>query len=253
VISVANALTNQMDEDFVGVKVGDVNNTAIPNFTTHLEDRTGGTAIFDIKDRHVEAGEEFDVVFKAAHPLSAYQFTLLLDGLVAIGTVDAENVTSNNFNLTIENAVAVSIDGAQEFTMRFRAKSAGQLSRMLILSNYITRTEAYDAKENGMAKLDVVLRFDGSQIVGIGFELYQNQPNPFVDRTVVGFNLPEAAQATLTIYDENGRLIFTQKDTFAKGYNAFLINNRLIEGQGLLWYRVEAGHNSATGTMIQMK
>jgi hypothetical protein len=56
----------------------------------------------------------------------------------------------------------------------------------------------------------------GATITGVGFELYQNQPNPFVNKTLIGFHLPEATEATLTIFDETGRMLFTQKGNYAQ-------------------------------------
>jgi hypothetical protein len=106
------------------------------------------------------------------------------------------------------------------------------------------------------AKLDVALRFNsatGSSISGVGFELYQNQPNPFVNKTMIGFHLPEATSATLTIYDETGRMVFSQKGDFAKGYNVFTIDRQLVGTTGALWYRVETSTDSAARTMIQTK
>ncbi len=111
--SIADAMSNQMDEDFAGVKIGDVNSTAVANATMPAEERTAGTAIFDLEDRNVKAGEEFEVSFKSAQALKGFQFTATLNGLKAISTVNAENVTESNFNLLPENAMAVSIDGAQ--------------------------------------------------------------------------------------------------------------------------------------------
>jgi hypothetical protein len=139
-------------EDFAGVKIGDVNNTAVANATMQAEERTTNTAIFDIEDRDVKAGEEFEVSFKSAQALKGFQFTATLNGLKAVDVVKGDNVTENNFNLLPENAMAVSIDGAQEFTVRFRAEKAGKLSEMLGVSGSITRAEAYgDAGRMGMS------------------------------------------------------------------------------------------------------
>ena len=33
-------------------------------------------------------------------------------------------------------------------------------------------------------------------VAAAGYELYQNTPNPFKGETVIGYNLPEAAQVT---------------------------------------------------------
>jgi hypothetical protein len=213
------------------------------------EERTAGTAIFDLEDRNVKAGEEFEVSFKSAQALKGFQFTAALNGLTAVGTVDAENVSSNNFNLLAENAMAVSIDGAQSFTVRFRAEKAGKLSEMLGVSGSITRAEAY----GDAGRLNVAFRFDGKTISGVGFELYQNQPNPFVNRTFIGFFLPEASEATLSIFDETGRVVYQQKGQFAKGENTIALDRALINTTGMLYYKLETSTDSATKKMIQAK
>ncbi|MBK8556045.1 MAG: T9SS type A sorting domain-containing protein [Lewinellaceae bacterium] len=74
----------------------------------------------------------------------------------------------------------------------------------------------------------MALRFNGTTIAGVGFEVYQNTPNPWENNTVIGFNLPEAAAATLTIYDETGRQLYSRKGEFAKGYNAFTLNRAQV-------------------------
>jgi subtilisin-like proprotein convertase family protein len=248
-VSVANAILNTMGEDFAGVKIGDVNGSAVANATMQAEERTAGTAIFDVADRNVKAGEEFEVSFTSAQAVKGFQFTATLNGLTAISTVDAENVTPNNFNLTPANAMAVSIDGAQGFTVRFRAEKAGKLSEMLGVSGSVTRAEAY----GDAGRLNVAFRFDGKTIAGVGFELYQNQPNPFVNRTFVGFFLPEAAEATLSVFDETGRVVYQQKGQFAKGENTIALDRALINTTGVLFYKLETATDSATKKMIQAK
>jgi hypothetical protein len=124
---------------------------------------------------------------------------------------------------------------------------------MLGVSSRITRAEAYDLNKN---RLDVAFRFNNgttSVVSGVGFELYQNQPNPFINKTVIGFHLPEATEATLTIYDEMGRLLFTQKGQFAKGYNAIPLERALLSTTGMMYYTLETATDSATKKMIQTK
>jgi hypothetical protein len=101
--------------------------------------------------------------------------------------------------------------------------------------------------------MDIALRFDGKIIAGVGFELYQNQPNPFVNKTAIGFHLPEATTATLTVYDETGRVVFTQKGDYAKGYNALSLDRALLSTRGVMYYTLETATASATKKMIQMK
>ena len=245
----ADASTNQTEEHFVGVKIGDVNGTVVANSLMSADDRSVGTLLMDLNDRTVKAGEEFEVTFNASEKAQGYQMTLNLAGLEVAELVNSENVTANNFGVH-NNALTVSIDGADAFTVKFRATKAGKLSEMMKISSEITKSEAYNLT-NG--RMEVALRFDGKTIAGVGFELYQNQPNPFVSKTFVGFNLPEATTATLTVYDETGRAVFTQKGDFAKGYNAIALDRALLNTTGVLYYTLETATDSATKKMIQAK
>jgi hypothetical protein len=124
---------------------------------------------------------------------------------------------------------------------------------MLGVSSRITRAEAYNM---GGERESVALRFNNggvSTIAGVGFELYQNQPNPFVGKTMIGFHLPEAATATLTVFDESGRVLFTRKGDFAKGYNAVEVEREALGTTGLMYYQLQTSDNSATLKMIQTK
>ena len=158
-------------------------------------------------------------------------------------------------------AITTSVDGAaNEFAVTFRATKAGQISNMLGVSSRITKAETYPLPTSpywgGVDRLDVAFRFRspaGMTISGVGFELYQNQPNPFVNKTFIGFHLPEAAQATLRIFDETGRMVFTQQGDFSKGYNTFAIDRQLITTTGVLYYTLETATDSATKKMIQSK
>ena len=248
-ISAVDAMANLTNENFVGVKIGDVNNTVVPNSLVVSDDRSVGTLLFDVNDRDVKAGEEFEVAFAAAERTQGFQMTLNLNGLEVSEIVGNDKVNSSNFGVHA-NALTVSVDGAESFTVKFRAAKAGKLSEMMNVSSSITKAEGY-SMTNG--RMEVALRFDGKTISGVGFELYQNQPNPFVNKTFVGFNLPEAATATLTVYDETGRAVFTQKGDFAKGYNAISLDRALLNTTGVLYYTLETATDSATKKMIQAK
>ena len=242
---------NKFEEDFVAVKVGDVNASATANSLMASEDRTAGTLLFDVSDRTVKAGETFEVTFKASEQVKGYQFTLNFAGLTAESVTPGADMKDENFAL-FSDALTTSFDGksAGEFTVHFRATKAGKLSQMLGVSSRITRAEAYAL--NG-ERNTVALRFNGSVIAGIGFELYQNEPNPFVSKTFIGFHLPEAATATLTVRDETGRTLFTQKGDFAKGYNSIAVERELLPTVGVLFYTLETATDSATKKMVQTK
>ncbi|MBV6443676.1 MAG: hypothetical protein EPGJADBJ_05459 [Saprospiraceae bacterium] len=250
--SVAGATVDQMADDFVAVKVGDVNGTAIANSLLTSDDRTASTLLFDVEDREVKAGETFTLTFKGAERVQGYQFTMNLSGLEVVNVTPGAGMSMDNFGV-FADAVTTSVDGeGNEFAVTFRAVKAGRVSEMLGASSRITRAEAYSLSNN---RMDVAFRFNGATqvISGVGFELYQNQPNPFVNKTVIGFHLPEAAEATLTVFDESGRMLFTQKGQFAKGYNAISVDRSLLNTTGLMYYKLETATDAATKKMIQTK
>ena len=252
-VSISSLSADMMANNFEGVKIGDVNGSAIANSLQSVEDRTAATMLFDVEDRTVKAGEVFTVNFKGADRVQGYQFTMNFNGLEVQDITPGAKMNLDNFGV-FADAITTSVDGeANEFAVTFRATKAGQISTMLGVSSRITKAEAYTMTND---RMDVAFRFNGaagSVISGVGFELYQNQPNPFVSKTFIGFHLPEATAATLRIFDETGRMIFTQNGDFAKGYNTISVDRALLNTTGLLYYTLETATDSATKKMIHLK
>jgi hypothetical protein len=256
--SVADVQSDQLNDDFVAIKVGDVNNTAMANALVVADDRSSGTLLFDVDDRDVQAGELVDVTLTAAEKVQGFQFTLNLGGLEVVDIMESDQVQAGNFGI-FDHALTTSINGAQQFTVRFRATQAGKLSQMLSVSGRITRAEAYVSAESPAkaASSDVALRFNrgtSSTVSGLGFELYQNQPNPFDSKTAIGFYLPDAAEATLTILDETGKVWMRQKGNYPKGYNELTVSGKALSGSpGVLYFKLETATNSGVRKMIRVR
>ena len=82
-------------------------------------------------------------------------------------------------------------------SLNVRAKEDVELSEVLRISSEYTKAEAYREGE----QLDVQLSFvEGAEAQG-AFRLYQNQPNPWKEATVIGFMLPESGEVSLSIFD----------------------------------------------------
>jgi hypothetical protein len=261
VISVADVQNSYTADDFVGVKVGDVNNTVIPNGLVQADDRSAGTLLFDVNGKDnpaVVKGETLTLRFRANQPAEGYQFTLNLNGLEPVDIQAGEGMSNEHFAI-FKDAVTTSFNAPAdaaapaEFTLTLRAQTDGLLTDMIRISGRITKAEAYVND----SKYDVALRFNtnaGATVNGLGFELYQNTPNPFGQATSIGFHLPESAEATLRIHDEAGRLLYQQNGMFAKGYNSFLLDgNRLNIAGGILYYSIETATDRATRKMLRVK
>jgi Dockerin type I domain len=254
--TVADIQQNEMNEDFVAVKIGDINGNATANNLMASDDRNNGTLLFDLEDRLVKAGETFTVRFSAAERVLGYQFTMNFKGLEVMSILPGTRMSEGNFAIfNADNALTTSFDEnvQAEFSVTFKAKADGKLSELLTVGSRITKAEAYNAAAK---KYDVAFRFNtktGSTISEMGFELYQNQPNPFVTKTVIGFHLPIATEATLTVYDEMGKVLTTQQGDFAKGDNVFVLDANSIKSTGVLYYKVETSAGNATMKMISVK
>ena len=84
-----------------------------------------------------------------------------------------------------------------------------------------------------------------------GFALYQNIPNPFAEKTTIGFDLPIAAAAKLSIYDTSGRMLLEMEGKYQSGYNEIIISGKNLPTNTLLFYKIEAeGMNAVRQTTL---
>lgn len=264
-----NGLAGDMaDLDFVAVKIGDVNGSASTSgFAGDAEGRDfNGTLEFEVEDITLSAGQThtFDVKANDFNNMLGYQFTMAFDGLevmdVTPGTL--EGMTAGNFGtqrlaegmLTTSwnNAEAKTLaDGSVLFSVTVKATADVNLSDALRASSRYTAAEAYADKASAIELLDVNFVFKNNNGITIAnqFELYQNRPNPFKDETVIGFDLPQAGFATLTVFDLSGRALTQVKNTFAKGYNEVSINRSDLPATGVLYYELATDTNTAVRKM----
>ncbi len=259
--SVWNFQVSRLSDDFVAIKIGDLNQSAVPNSAVFVDERAAGTWPLEVEDRTLKAGEYVEVTFTAADAVIGYQLTLSYRDLECLGIEPGEGFGAEHFAIfpeqrAITAAVDVPVAGGQPlFTARFRALTAGPLHQMLGLSNRITRTEAYGDASHG-ERLDIALRFrsdGGARLSGLPFELYQNTPNPWMSRTRIGFYLPEAAEVTLAVHDEMGRLVYTQTGSYPRGYNTALVERTLLGSGNAFSYTLHTPFGSATRKMILVR
>lgn len=91
------------------------------------------------------------------------------------------------------------------------------------------------------------------------FALHANVPNPFNPLTTIFFDLPQAASASLSVYDVGGRRIrvLLDRETVPKGRTEVVWNGRDDAGDsvpsGIYFYRLVAAGFSGTRTMVLIK
>ena len=259
VINLNNVTDNQLTNDFVAVKIGDVNGSASVNFAD-AEDRTMvGDLVLNTEDAVLTEGETYTVEFKATDfAVSGYQFTLNFDNdALTFNGVESALANESNFGLAMVNEGVITTSWNSNevktlatdevvFGLTFTAKQSGRLSELLSINSRYTVAEAYNANAE---LLNVALSFNNT-LVAEGFELYQNTPNPFATTTTIGFHLPEATSATLTISDVQGKVLKVINGEYIKGYNQEVLKRSELGATGVLYYRLDTETDSATRMMI---
>ena len=268
-----NVLDSVQNADFIAIKTGDVNLTARPNFTGGLQERsTNKPLIFKVKDVFLKKNEETEIVFEnQSSNVLGYQFTANADvNLLKIESIESLNPTyfteNNAAYFKEKNAATVVWNGSENapkslFKLKIKAVEDANLSSILKLNSDLTLAEAYT---NSGETMDVKLEFEGKITTNtegvlspnLEFKLFQNQPNPFNEETKIGFNLPEAGVANLTIFDELGRTTKIITASFLKGYNeiAFAKNTFLGRNtEGVFFYKLDTATHSTTKRMVVLR
>jgi hypothetical protein len=244
-----NDFNGTANGDFVAIKVGDVNNSALID----VQPRSNASFALNVEDMNVKAGNEYTVSFKAtAADVEGFQFALSYRGLELVDMVEGV-ATADNFGtkFTGEGVLLTSWNGTaaegELFSLVFRATQDVVLSEALSVSTRHLNAEAYNTSGEAM---NVAINFNSGAVAEASFELKQNTPNPFKGETVIGFNLAEASHATLTINDVTGRVLKVVRGDFAKGANQVSIDSKELPAAGVLYYTLTSGAYTATKKMI---
>ncbi len=261
-----NVNQDLIDADFVGIKIGDLNGSAVTNYGGgNVGDRSGiEQLLIQSEDREVKAGDEIVVPLQLQNHLAllALQFTLEFE----TGYLELEGIEEGALPANVEECFGQSLldegaltvawyqtrplalnAGESIFNLRFRVKEDGRLSEMIALTSKFTQAAIYDATES---LLNPHLEFTNPDNMQTNsFQLYQNQPNPFKRSTNIGFNLPESGWAKLTIYDLSGKVLKTLDRHFEEGYNRVTIEGDELPSGGVLFYQLETSGNRATRKM----
>jgi hypothetical protein len=246
-----NNLAGSVNGDFVAIKVGDVNNSAVID----VQPRSNATFALNVEDFAIKAGNEYTVNFTSnASDVEGFQMALSYRGLELVDIVEGiAKVENFGTKFTGEGVVLTSWNGTAAngnmFGLVFRATSDSKLSEALSVTSRHMNAEAYN---NAGEAMNVALNFNSGAVAEAAFELRQNMPNPFKGETLIGFNLAEASSATLTINDVTGRVLKVVRGDFAKGANQISLNSKDLPASGVLYYTLTAGEYTATKKMIIM-
>lgn len=244
-----------MSLQFEGIKIGDLGSP------TRIIEASGDVTPENyllVMDRIGEAGEEIRVPLVLEKDVNASFLTFALDldpdkveilradgqqGIVKLLNPDGEGGSVVISWYDLEERSFKAGDAMMELVIK--AKQPLTLSKSMRLS-----TSGLEAKAEGLSEsqnLKLVYRHETDQS---GLMLYQNSPNPFEDYTTIGFYLPAAGEASISVRDASGRELFTQKGTYVKGYQEVTLRRDQLPVNGLVFYQIESQGQRLTRKMI---
>jgi len=271
-IFLPNLQADTMDVDWIGIKIGDVTGNANPltlvqgDTDVHLtaEGRSLGKNQLIVEDRVLEVGETVTIPFhlNQAADFFALQWALDLNTEFA-NIIDAKPLANSGLNAghidldyaNIGKVVVIGFNnqsvyldaGQQLFELTFEVKKSTTLSEILAIDARYLPANLYN--EAGDAA-SIELEFEGELgNMAKDYALMQNQPNPFKDVTQIGFVLPEAAEATITVTDVAGKVIRVIEGDYAAGFNQIELRRAELPANGVLFYQLESGDYQAIKQM----
>ncbi|TVR85627.1 MAG: HYR domain-containing protein, partial [Saprospirales bacterium] len=254
---------NLADEDWVAVKTGDVTGAAGQSGTRELRgsyqlalnvDYGGGSGTV----LSVEAGETKNIAgFQMEFHLQpeAMEYARL-----NLDQSRLPSFNSNNYSVDFERGIIRVIwyhpigeyltKEDKLFEINF-GKSGPFLPDHVELKNRgeLWYSEVYGKAGDGIYSIESVWEsLPGEE----GFTLYQNEPNPFSDHTVIPFFSTERSTGSLEVFDLEGRTVFQREIDVLKGENNYTLEYGNLP-TGLLYYRLTINSKTETREMIRIR
>lgn len=264
---------NDMQHDmtgrnFVAVKIGDLNNSAVLNLNEDpVEERNQtGDLTLAVPNWKLAAGKEvrIPVTLGEAVDLAALQGTIEFDptkmSFVGAMPVALEGLGADNFgepatgSLTMawHNASGQPLEaGATLFYLQFLMYENASVEEAIAMNSTITPAIAY---KNGGIPLNVRWRIHEAPQMPVDaaplFSLGQNRPNPFTNETRIEFMLKEKMPVTLEIIDLSGRKTMVLQGTEEAGWHEVVVDKSMMGGPGVYIYQLTTPSGTERRKMV---
>ena len=228
-----------LDADFVGVELGNV--------------VTGGRASLELEteDAELESGQEHTIRLRNAE-LIGWQGTLRFGRDLEVTEVDYDGVGGLNAAYLGEGLLGVLLREAGELRVRVRAINPVKLSESVELTDELVVQEGVPVA-GGSALLGLAFLQNSAPANSPKNILYQNVPNPAIDRTVIEFDLAVAGDATLSVRDVRGRLLTTRSIGGIAGRNQVVLTRAELGAGGIYTYTLVSGKFFASRRMTVVR
>lgn len=263
-IKINNIQTDQI-ADFIGIKMGDVTWDASGQVNGNIELK--GNTEFTLKadDRSFNKQDEVDLVVssKELKSLKALQFTLEYNpSVLDFMEIKSErnDVNEDDFGMRylesgkLTGSIALGDENGRDelFKIRFKAKESGSFSNSISLSSSLTNSEVYTLDDETRGLKLSFIKYGKVELITTPI-LYQNEPNPFENGTLIRYYIPENQEASLKIYSSEGKIIREIIDTYSKGEHRINVSKEEFPASGIYYYQLKTNNFIDTKKMMFIK
>ncbi len=251
-----------MSEDFVSIKVGDVNLSRTMNFSGEEAETRNNKSLTILWEEQMQDGQH-QIVFSLdeEQQISGWQLFLEMDHLEGLKDIQSEifNPSDGMMHMRAEGvAMAFSSAYAQRVSEELFRLNFGPMSpQKIFLHEGQIFNEIYVEKENGEIEVRrVELKRKKENSVSTEMIVYQNQPNPFTDFTEINFMLGQGDYVRLEIRNMDGALLLEKNGFFKKGINQYKVYKNelpLARSEGLLIYTLINSNSQVSNKMVAIK
>lgn len=244
-------LAVQTQQDFTGIKVGDVDQSTVDP----KDDEIVNTIALTTDDMWIQKGEEVVASFWMndktevqgweinwqVNGLSKPQVVSLSEILYESTKVDDDN--SFHSYAVLNKCVSIKKEG-EIFSIKGRAERDGMLSSFLGLEEVSTIYTDTIVTDNKVSLSYFTPREERQ------FEMYSCTPNPFAIATEIRYYLPAPGEVQCFLYNAGGQLIWTQNHKGHGGRNYFEIKSDDLSLDGLYYLTIQYRDQVQTQPLI---
>jgi len=253
-IIVNSLFVNMVDQNFIGVKIGDVSGNASVNRLQKSETRSNDPFTLLADRQIIPAGKEIKVPIRSnkSEDVRGMQLAFQLENLEILSVESGAMLIDEDNYVIDDNEIRISWNGSQYsnkvsdlFYLIVKSNLDIELADALTLNNDKLHAEAYLG--SALSLHDLALDFENDITE---YALYQNSPNPFKDLTKINFSIPKSMEVSFRILDMTGKQLMSQTATYDAGLNEVIFNTNNLNQSGVLYYQIEASEFSKTMKMV---
>ncbi|MBL0235051.1 MAG: T9SS type A sorting domain-containing protein [Saprospiraceae bacterium] len=250
---------NKMNTDFYAIKIGDVSGNALGIVNTTTRSIKNVQLIFE--KTSYKKNEEISVPIRISEGdmLSGIQIALQCSDVLEFVTIEKgslninqENYRFNRGQLLISYNEARGFDVGKKdiFTLRFKAKTDLNIDNKIRSSNLL-ENEAYDLTDQ-VVPLEVISSVENIKTTSGVYKFYLAKPNPFKQETMIEFELPNEEAIIFTVYNPEGKLVWSKEKIYISGNNQMSISKEDLGHSGLYYLHIQSKEFCKTQRILML-